>query len=130
MLRTIALSCVLLCTSCASLNFDAPDADFGPRPTPIALKTAAGNYLDGVMFDSASKRQRWVDQQPRLAALWRGLIFGGWHHGWGMRFRLNGKNRFGGYVGEKDYFVIQVGTDYYVGEGSIEVDDRPARPPR
>ncbi len=129
-MRATGLILALFCTSCASLNFDAPDAEFGPRPTAVQLKTTTDNYLEGVMFDPASKRQRWVDQQPRRAALWRGLIGGGWNHGWWMRFGLNGKNRFGGYVGEKPYYVIQVGSTIYVGEGTLEVDNRPARPLR
>ena len=110
------------------MNFDAPDKEFGQRPTAVSLRTTADNYLEGVMFDPGTKRQRWVDQQPRRAALWRGLIGGGWNHGWGMRFGLNGKNRFGGYVGERPYYVIQVGNTVYVGEGTLEVNDRPAAP--
>ena len=131
MLRTATLVLFsLMSTACASLNFDAPDSEFGPRPTPMALKNTADNYLQGVMFDPESKRVRWFDGQPQRAALWRGLIGGGWNHGWGMRFGLNGKNRMGGYVGEKPYYVIQVGDTIYVGEGSIEVDSKPAVPAR
>lgn len=83
------------------------------------------------MFDPESKRIRWMDEEPRQAALWRGLIGGGWKHGWGMRFRLNGKNRLGGYVGERSYFVIQTDGKVYVDQdslGNFEVDDQPAAP--
>lgn len=131
MLRTATLVLFsLLSTACASLNFDAPDSEFGTRPTPTALKTTADNYLQGVMFDPESKRVRWFDVEPQRAALWKGLIGGGWNHGWGMRFGLNGKNRMGGYVGEKPYYVIQISDTIYVGEGSIEVDTKPAVPAR
>lgn len=134
MLRSLAvLSLAVLATSCAGLNFDASDQQFGARPSSTDLQTAAKSHLDRVMFDPESRRDRWIDHEPRRAALWRGLIGGGWNHGWGMRFGLNGKNRFGGYVGEKQYFVIQTAGQIYVGEDvmdSFKVDDRPAAPSR
>ncbi len=101
MIRSAGLFLALLCASCASVDFDRPEADFGPPPAAEQLRQTAVNHLDSVMFDPESKRLRWVDQQPRKAAVWRGLVGGGWNHGWGMRFGLNGKNRMGGYVGEK-----------------------------
>ncbi len=133
MLRASATLTLALLTSCAGLNFEAPDQVFGPCPSVAELQAAAKNHLDRAMFDPESKRDRWLDQQPRRAALWRGLIGGGWNHGWGMRFGLNGKNRFGGYVGEKSYFVIQTGGTIYVGEDrldSFKVDERLAAPGR
>lgn len=131
--RTSSLAAVLslgLLTSCASLNFDAPDAEFGPRPDAQTLKAAAENHLQSVMFDPESKRLRWLDAQPVRAAEWRGLVGGGWNHGWAIRFVLNGKNRLGGYVGEKPYYVIQHSGQVFVGEGSVEVDPKPAAPVR
>ncbi|MGE3171544.1 MAG: hypothetical protein AB7O97_02885 [Planctomycetota bacterium] len=129
-MRSLLTAPLLFLASCASLDFDQPDSEFGPQPSAPALQTTANSYLDQVMFDPEAKRIRWVDQQPQRAALWRGLIGGGWNHGWGMRFGLNGKNRMGGYVGERAYYVIQVGETVYVGEGAIEVDNKPAAPVR
>lgn len=131
MIRTATLVLFsLLSTACASLNLEAPDSEFGARPTTTTLKTTAENYLQQVMFDPESKRIRWFDEEPRRAAQWYGFLRGGWYHGWGMRFGLNGKNRMGGYVGERPYFVIQIDDTIYVGEGSIEVDSKPAAPAR
>ena len=130
---TAAVALAVLFTSCAGLNFDAPDQEFGPRPSAAELQVAAKAHFDKVMFDPESKRERWIDQEPRRAACWRGLIGGGWNHGWGMRLGLNGKNRFGGYVGEKQYFVIRSGGVVYIGEemmDNFKVDDRPASPGR
>lgn len=133
--RTSSLAAVLslgLLTSCASLNFDAPDVEFGPQPKAQTLKAVAEEHLQAVMFDPESKRLRWLDAEPVRAAEWESHDFVGgvWNYGWALRFALNGKNRYGAYIGERAYYVLQRNGQFFVGDGRLEVDTRPAAPAR
>lgn len=122
----------LLFASCGTVDFATVDAkEFGPAPAAVTLQNAADQTLQDSLIDPESCRVRWFDQQPKQAASFNGWFRGGWVYGWGMRFGVNAKNRFGGYTGEKLYLVIKRGDKIYVDERGSDwfaVNDQPAAP--
>ena len=109
--------------SCYSVNFqDVNVEEFGPEPTREEMRELASERLERILIDPDSRRVHWFDEYPKEGAVWNGLLGGGWEYGWVMRFGLNSRNRFGGYTGEKPYFVLKTADgQYYVNE--IPPDD-------
>jgi len=131
-MRQIIVSLLAL-ASCGTVDFASMDAkEFGSSPTVQALQTSADQNLKNTLIDPESLRVRWFDQQPKQAALWTGIINNGWVYGWAMRFGVNAKNRMGGYVGEKPYFVMHANGLAYTsevgGNNNFQVNDQPAAP--
>ena len=112
---------LLAFAGCSSIDFSEIDGgSYGDYPFEGELEAKAEQYLERVLFDPESRRIRWVDKEPKKSALWTGLLNDGWVYGWTKRFGLNAKNRFGGYTGEKAYFVMIAST------GTLYVNEMPA----
>ena len=107
-MKRLALLALVLAACNAHLEKPNPAADCGPVPEdPEGLVRA---YFHDRLYDPMSAVYEL--ESPRKAAMNAGLIQGGrvaWY-GYGVRVKLNAKNRMGGYTGF-DFYLFLIRDD-------------------
>ena len=105
MKKLVSLVCVSLMGMCAvgNLRAETQPADterYGPYPTNY--KEIVMKWLEQQLVDPASARIEWVDEpKPTDAGK------GGEHlYGYLVHFRVNARNRFGGYTGKQNHAAL------------------------
>lgn len=99
-------------TGCAGA-FKKPDpaADYGLPP--LNYEQATKDYFHEILKDPYSAKYRF--EAPQKAYMNTGLAYGGgvkWQ-GWLVDVRINAKNSFGGYIGEKPYMILFRGENVF-----------------
>ena len=94
------LGATLAITGTAETPSPSPDDRYGPSPTNY--KEIVMKWLEQQLVDPASARIEWVDEpKPTDAGK------GGEHlYGYLVHFRVNARNRFGGYTGKQNHAAL------------------------
>ena len=108
-------ACVLL--GCISWE-PPPDAARLAGPRPDNYKERIVEQLDEVLFDSESARFKWGQPPVRMWGWENPTGIGHRYYGWGVCFKVNAKNRMGGYVGYKQYFAMFTAAETLVDHAS------------
>jgi len=74
-------------------------------PYPSQYREIAAGYLRGVLIDPYSVRDA-VIAKPKLGKIYVDGTLGKYEEGWAVCYRLNSKNRTGGYTGPSTNIVI------------------------
>lgn len=103
MLKQIRLAVLAVSLSSCAISFERPatDADYGNPPSDYKEQIEA--QMQDVLYDPFSAIFEY--DAPAMAYLNKGLARGGKIdcYGWVIDFRLNAKNRLGGYAGWSYY---------------------------
>lgn len=92
------------CTSFRPSESKLSEADYGTAISIHDAQQQAEHWLGSHLKDPDSARIEWGPFGQ--AWIFRGLVNGGFHYGYGLLANVNAKNSFGGYTGKQPFFFF------------------------
>ena len=105
MSRALCLGLLLVVAGCATWEVP-PNASQIAGPYPGDFKKRVYESIEEVLFDAETARFKWIGKPQQMWGWKNPTGIGRRFYGWGVCFKVNAKNRMGGYVGYKPYFAL------------------------